>query len=254
LIGRFPDVEFPEVSNTFQLVNPADIPDEFDWTLKGAVTPVKDQKQCGSCWAFSTVANIEGAWFLAGHDLVSLAESELVDCGTTSYGCRGGWPFWALSDLLKAPFNGTVDTEESYPYTPVNGKCAFSTGTLGAVVKNYTSFCHEQSPACTELQMQQLLMKFGPLSVCLNAGAMQFYRKGVSSPGASACSPTMIDHCIALVGWGTDPIAGHDYWKLKNSWGTVWGESGYYRLIRGVSADQPSGRCGINTVVTATSV
>jgi len=234
------------------MINPNALPTSFDWTTQGAVTHIKDQGQCGSCWAFSSIGNIEGLWFNAGHTLTNLSEAELVDCSTTSFGCQGGWPFWAMKDILGSPAKGDVDTEVSYPYSPEDGKCKFNKKTVGATIKNFTSYCNEQTPACTELQMQTLLVKFGPLSVCLNAGPMQLYSSGVSVP--SSCDPTQIDHCITLVGYGVDDTSKLPYWKLKNSWGASWGEKGYYRLVRGQAPDQPSGRCGINVAVTSATI
>jgi len=218
-------------------------PVSFDWTTKGAVTPVKDQQQCGSCWAFSTIGNIEGVWFLAGHPLTSLSEQEIVSCSTTDYGCEGGWPFWALTDMLASPYSGRFDTEAGYPYTSgsgENGVCNFQTTDVGATMKTYKSYCTEQTAACDETQMQQLLITYGPLSVCLDAGPMQYYQGGVDNP--TDCDPNAIDHCVTLVGYGVSN--GTPFWRLKNSWNTNWGENGYYRLIRG------TGACGINKVIT----
>jgi len=131
----------------------AAVPTDFDWTTKGAVTPVKDQQQCGSCWAFSTIGNIEGVWFLAGHTLTGLSEEQLVSCSTTDYGCSGGWPFWALTDMLAAPYSGQMDTEAGYPYTSGggdNGVCNFGTNDVGAKIKSYKSYCTEQTAACSD--------------------------------------------------------------------------------------------------------
>jgi len=227
-----------------------DPPTSFDWTTQGAVTPVKDQGQCGSCWAFSTIGNVEGAWFLAKNPLTSLSEAELVHCSKTDLGCSGGWPFWALEDILASPYKGGIDTEESYPYVARDAACAFKADTVGARFSNYTNYCNEQTAPCTEKQMQELLQTKGPLSVCLNATPMQLYASGVSNP--AKCDPNGIDHCVTLVGWGVDPVSNLPYWKLKNSWGTVWGEKGYYRLIRGV-ADK-NGACGINRAITAVTI
>jgi len=222
------------------------LPVSWDWVSKGAVTPVKDQQQCGSCWAFSTIGNVEGVWHLAGHPLVGLSEQQEVACSTTDYGCSGGWPFWALADMLASPYQGRIDSEAGYPYTSgggENGVCTFGTKDVGATIKSYKSYCNEQTAACTEPQMQQLMMQYGPLSVCLNASPMQFYTGGVDNP--TDCDPTQIDHCVTMVGWGVD--AGTPFWRIKNSWNTNWGEQGYYRLIRG------TGACGINRVITIAS-
>jgi len=223
------------------------VPDSFDWVAKGAVTPVKDQQQCGSCWAFSTIGNVEGVWFLAGHPLTRLSEQEIVSCSTTDYGCQGGWPFWALTDMLKSPYNGRIDTEASYPYTSGSGEdgtCKFKSNDVGATIKSYKSYCTESTSPCKETDMQQLLITYGPLSVCLDAGPMQYYQGGVDDP--SDCNPDAIDHCVTLVGYGVDKNI--PFWRLKNSWNTNWGEQGFYRLVRG------KGACGINKVITVASV
>ena len=219
------------------------VPTEWDWTTKGAVTAIKNQGQCGSCWAFSTVANTEGVWFLGGHTLTSLSEQMVVDCSTTDYGCQGGWPFWAFGDII-TNFGGHFDTEESYPYTAMNGQCDTKSAKVGATVANYTNWCNEQTQACSEESMMEHLVKVGPLSVCLNAESMQSYSGGIDDP--QGCDPSAIDHCVTLVGYGTD--SGTDFWKIKNSWGTGWGEQGYYRLKRG------EGLCGINAVVTTAAL
>jgi C1A family cysteine protease len=227
--------------------DPQALPISFDWTTKGAVTPVKDQAQCGSCWAFSTVGNLEGVWFLAGHPLVGLSEQQIVSCSTTDYGCEGGWPFWALTDMLAAPYNGGFDSEASYPYTSqsgANGVCNFQSSNVKATIKSYKSYCTEQTAPCAETDMQQLLITYGPLSICLDAGPMQYYQGGVDNP--TDCDPNAIDHCVTLVGYGVSN--GTPFWRIKNSWNTNWGEQGYYRLIRG------TGACGVNKVVTIASV
>jgi len=221
----------------------APLPTNFDWTTQGAVTPIKNQQQCGSCWAFSTIANIEGVHFLAKKKLVSLSEEQLVSCSTTDYGCEGGWPFWALTDMLASPYTGRIDTEAGYPYTSGNGDngvCNFGTKDVGAVINAYKSYCTEQTAVCQETEMQQLLVTYGPLSVCLDAGPMQYYQGGIDNP--TDCDPNAIDHCVAIVGYGVQN--GTPFWRIKNSWGTDWGENGFYRLIRG------TGACGINKVIT----
>jgi len=222
-------------------------PSSWDWTTNGAVTPIKDQGQCGSCWAFSTIGNIEGVNFLANKQLIGLSEQEEVDCSTTSYGCGGGWPFWAMSDILdSSSIKGGVDTESGYPYTAEDGTCSYSTSDEGTAITAYKSYCTEETDACDEDAMATLLYATGPLSACLDATPMQSYSGGIDNP--TDCDPNAIDHCITIVGYGTDSASGLKYWKIKNSWGTSWGESGYYFLIRG------TGACGINKVITVATV
>jgi cathepsin F len=236
--------ELPEESDA--------VPDSWDWTTKGAVTGVKDQGQCGSCWAFSTIANMEGVWFLAGKALTGLSEEQVVDCSTTDYGCEGGWPFWAMADMDAAPYSGGIDSEAAYPYTAEDGNsgsCVFQASNVAATEKTYQNFCNEQTNPCTMNQIQQLLVKNGPLSACLDATPMQSYSGGIDNP--QDCDPTAIDHCITLVGYGTQ--GGTPFWKIKNSWGTGWGESGYYYLYRD-SSNQGQGVCGINKVITTAIV
>jgi len=221
-------------------------PPSWDWTTKGAVTPVKNQEQCGSCWAFSVIGNIEGVNFVAGNQLIGLSEQQEVDCSTQSgdQGCDGGWPFWAMSDMLAAPYNGRIDTETGYPYTAQDGTCAFGTNDVGTTITAYTSYCNENTAACTETQIESLLVNNGPLSACLDATSMQSYTSGIDNP--TDCDPSYIDHCITIVGYGVQN--GVKFWKIKNSWGTDWGMNGYYYLIKGIGA------CGINRVITVAAV
>jgi len=244
LLSRFSsaDVEI----GTIPAYDPAALPASFDWTTKGAVTPIKNQEQCGSCWAFSTIGMLEGAWFLSGKTLTGLSEQQLVDCSTQDYGCGGGWPFWALQDMLGTTYSGHIDTEATYPYVAEDQNCEFANGTVGATYVKYTSYCTEQTAACSETDMQSLLVNTGPLSACLDADPMQSYTGGVDNP--PDCTAAQIDHCITIVGYGTDPTSGLAYWRIKNSWGNSWGEQGYYRLIRG------TGACGINQVITMASI
>jgi len=241
LIGRF---DLPAGASTpSPLPALSTAPASWDWQDHGAVTPVKNQQQCGSCWAFSTVGNLEGAWFLAGNPLTSLSEQEFVDCSTQSFGCGGGWPFWAMSDILTG-YKGRVDTEASYPYTAENGDCTASQHTQGAVYASYKSYCNEQTPVCNETSMVELLFTEGPLSACLDADPFQSYQGGILNP--PDCDPTAIDHCITITGYGA--ASGVPFWRIKNSWGSDWGEQGYVRLARG------SGMCGINVAITMGSI
>jgi len=247
---------FSPVMGTIPVVAPEAVPTTFDWEAQGAVTGVKNQGQCGSCWAFSTIGNSEGVYFLHTKNLVGLSEEQVVDCSTQSgdEGCNGGWPFWAFTDMDASPYNGQFDTEAGYPYIAgngVSGNCSFSTGDVGAKLTGYQSFCQTVNPTapCGESGTQALLMKYGPLSACLDATPMQSYQGGVDNPGSS-CDPTAIDHCITLVGWGVDNSTGAPFWRIKNSWGTDWGENGYYRLYRD-NSNSGAGQCGITSVLTS---
>jgi len=218
----------------------SDLPTEFDWRTKGAVNPVKNQAQCGSCWAFSTVANIEGVNFLKTKQLVSLSEQELVDCDkkTGDMGCQGGLPSNAFKDMIENKIG--LELETDYPYTAANGKCTAVSSKEKIFISNWTTISSDED------QMAAALIKYGPLSIGINASPMQFYHGGVSSPWKIFCNPKSIDHGVAIVGFGEDN--GKKYWTIRNSWGETWGEKGYYRIIRGTNA------CGLTSMVTTSFI
>jgi len=209
------------------------LPENFDWQSKGAVTPVKNQGQCGSCWSFSTTGNIEGQWFLSGHTLVGLSEQNLVDCDhecmmyenqqTCDAGCDGGLMPNAFTYVIK---NKGIDTEASYPYTAVDGTCSFNAANVGATITNFTMISHN------ETDMQEYLYAHGPVSIAADAAEWQFYIGGVFD---FPCGTTL-DHGILITGYGieVDILGFHiPYWWVKNSWGGSWGEKGYLKIKRG---------------------
>lgn len=211
------------------------VPSSLDWVEKGAVNPVKNQGACGSCWAFSTVANIEGAGFVETGKLVSLSEQELVDCDTNGdHGCKGGLPSNAYQDMIKN--NLGLELESMYPYAGRNGACAVKKRQEIAFIQGWKRISTD------EAQIAAALVQYGPLSIGLNAGPMQWYMGGIAHPFKLLCNPKKIDHGVAIVGFGTE--GRRNYWKVRNSWGTSWGEEGYYRIVRGVGA------CGLNSMVT----
>ncbi|KAJ7970476.1 Cysteine proteinase [Quillaja saponaria] len=225
-----------------------DLPDNFDWREKGAVTEVKMQGTCGSCWAFSTTGAVEGANFIATGKLVSLSEQQLVDCDhqcdatektACDNGCGGGLMTNAYKYLIEA---GGLEEESSYPYTGKRGKCQFKQAKVAVRVSNFTNI------AIDEDQISAHLVHNGPLAVGLNAVFMQTYIGGVSCP--IICGKRFINHGVLLVGYGSKGfsilrLSNKPYWIIKNSWGKRWGEHGYYRLCRGHNM------CGMNTMVSA---
>lgn len=208
------------------------LPDSIDWRSKGAVTPVKNQAQCGSCWAFATVANMEGQNFLQNGELISLSEQELVDCSTSDNGCNGGLPSRAYEDMIST--NSGFELEKAYGYEGKDGSCRAKRDLEKVFIASWLPISTDEN------QIAAALVKYGPLAMALNAEPMQMYTGGVSDPWF--CSPSGIDHAVTLTGFGTD--GDKPYWVIKNSWGPEWGEKGYYRLIRG------KGKCGMNRYVT----
>lgn len=210
------------------------VPPSIDWRKKGAVTSVKDQGQCGSCWAFSTVVAVEGINQIKTKKLVSLSEQELIDCDTSqNQGCNGGLMDLAFEFIQK---NGGLTTEDNYPYTATDGSC--DKKKLNSPTK-VTIDGHEDVPENDEDALLKAVAN-QPVSVAIDAGGQdfQFYSEGVFT---GECG-TELNHGVAAVGYGTT-LDGTKYWIVKNSWGEEWGEKGYIRMQRGVSAKE--GLCGI---------
>jgi len=200
-------------------------PTSVDWRSKGAVTPIKDQGQCGSCWAFSTTGSVEGAYQIANDNLISLSEQQLVDCSKNgNQGCNGGLMDTAFEYIIQKG----ITSEDAYPYTARDGSCKKFTAEVK--ISGYTDVAPNNENAL------QTAVAIGPVSVAIEAdqACFQFYSSGILD---NAACGTQLDHGVLAVGYGT--LSSTNYWIVKNSWGTSWGESGYIRMVRNKN------QCGI---------
>jgi len=206
-------------------------PSSFNWCTQGHCTPIKDQGQCGSCWAFATTENIESVSSIKGKGLPVLSPQQIVDCDTSEAGCGGGDPAQAY---LYVRQQGGIDTNSYYPYKAVRGSCRYSSADVGARVTGEAN-----GYGGSENQMAANLAATAPFSIIVDASSWQYYKSGVLA--SSACGKSL-DHAVVAVGYSLP-----DYWIVRNSWGAGWGENGYIRLQFNANT------CGIRTeVLTAT--
>ena len=245
--------EYSEIlSNQFVFKSPAETnymylrksapPTEVDWVSAGAVTPVKDQGQCGSCWSFSTTGALEGAYFVKHGSLVSFSEEQLVDCdnwkhGGHDHGCNGG----LMDNAFKwINGNGGLCSEFDYPYVSQNGPTKEECQTECQLVKGSQVMDFVDVPPSSDEEMMNAVA-LNPVSIAIEADQREFqlYSSGVF---VGECG-TNLDHGVLTVGYGTEN--GEDYYLVKNSWSSSWGENGYIKLGRGPQYNDGQGQCGI---------
>jgi len=219
---------------TLVSTNPASV----DWTLYGYVTPVKDQGQCGSCWAFAATGALECTYAKrwGAKYLTSLSEQQLVDCTTTygNYACGGGWPNKAFQYVIN---NKGLCPGSQYPYKGYQGSCYSCANPNYGTITKYQDVTYN-SEAAVETAVAQTCT-----TVLIQAGtsSFQFYSSGVYS---DYCDP-YVNHAVLAVGYGTS--GSQDYWKIKNSWGTWWGTNGYMLMCKNCGKNGASGQCGVAT-------
>jgi len=213
-------------------------PEYKDWRLEGAVTPVKDQAICGSCWSFGTVGHLEGMFFLKRGELVKLSEQELVDCSWNegNGACDGGLDYQAYHYIMKY---GLASTDQYGAYQGIDGKC-HDTEIKGKALANITKY-HNVN---TVEDLRKAIAFVGPISVSIDAShpSLSFYSHGVYEDPDCGNKPENLDHSVLAVGYGT--LRGEPYWLIKNSWSTYWGNDGY------VLISQKDNMCGVATQAT----
>lgn len=217
-------------------------PESFDWRTRGKVTEVKNQGQCGSCWAFSVTENIESVWMikkgLTNHTMDHLSPQQIVDCDHVDGGCNGGDTPTAYKYVIDA---GGLETEKEYPYRAEDGKCKFE---KSKVYSHITGYRYATSKHDEKTLMDHTYSE-SPLSICVDAENWQLYSKGIMT-GPQCARRVTLDHCVQIVGY--DHSHNPPYWIVRNSWGRDWGEHGYILLEYGENT------CGLTDEATTAMI
>jgi KDEL-tailed cysteine endopeptidase len=226
--GCFKDDGKRFVDNNYQVKS---LPASVDWRTKGAVTPIKNQGQCGSCWSFSTTGALEGFHFISTGTLLSFSEQQIVDCDTQDDGCDGGLPYQAMEYTATAG----LETESEYPYTAEDGTCTVDKSETTTTNSGHTMIATKNTNAVLTATVAQ------PVSVAIEADqdVFQLYSSGVISKG---CGDSL-DHAVLVVGYNT--FSSEQAFIVKNSWGTDWGQAGYVYISTSETPNGGAGVCGI---------
>lgn len=208
------------------------IPDSYDWRDHGVVNPIKNQLDCGGCWAFATTATSEAAYAIKSGTLLTFSEQNLLDCADFCSGCNGGWPDFAILNVIYDQ-NGQFMLESDYPYQAAVGKCAYDPS---KAVGEITASTYIEDG--DENDLKEKVASTGVVAVCINAANIKFmsYTSGIYDN--EECKVNEPDHAVAVIGYGSEN--GIDFWIVRNSWGDSWGENGYIRMIR-----NKNNQCGI---------
>lgn len=232
LLGVIPQLN--SISSSFETKIQFDPPESIDWRQYGCVTSIKDQGMCGACWAFSAIQSAEGIWALAGNKLISLSEQNLLDCVTDCFGCNGGNMIPSFQYVINRQ-DGHFMRETDYPYVGQMNTCSYNSALAVVSITSVNSVPRD------EKSLMAAVSSKGPIAAAVDAShySFQLYSSGIYDE--PSCSSTYIDHGVGVVGYGSEGQS--DYWIVKNSWGSSWGENGYIRMSR-----NKNNQCGIATL------
>ena len=209
-------------------------PLEFDWRRLNKVTSVKNQGMCGACWAFATLASLESQFAIKHNQLINLSEQQMIDCDFVDAGCNGGLLHTAFEAIIKM---GGVQLESDYPYEADNNNCRMNSNKFLVQVKD----CYRYITVYEE-KLKDLLRLVGPIPMAIDAADIVNYKQGI----IKYCFNSGLNHAVLLVGYGVENNI--PYWTFKNTWGTDWGEDGFFRVQQNINA------CGMRNELESTAV
>nr|WUR10827.1 viral cathepsin [Calliteara abietis nucleopolyhedrovirus] len=239
IISKYTGLNMPQqIANFCKIIlldqPPSKGPLQFDWRHQNKVTSVKNQGACGACWAFATLASIESQLAIRDNSLIDLSEQQLIDCDVVDMGCDGGLLHTAFEQIMQ---QGGVKHEHEYPYVAVNTACKLTDSNFAAKIKG----CYRYI-VVREEKLKDLLRAVGPIPMAIDAGGIVNYFRGV----INYCENYGLNHAVLLVGYGVEN--GVPFWTFKNTWGSDWGENGFFRVRQNVNA------CGMANELAATAV